>query len=231
MKKQLELIAESYDKGIDLGRKGIDSYDNFPSYITSHPNYPLFEQMRASETLSDSARKEIAGYLAPKAGMRFIDLGCCLNLMYAGYKDWESAYYGVDISSKTIELLREYAGKNHLTVGDLYCGSMHETPYDADLFDIGECVGSLEYFEKDFVRQAVAEFSRIMKPNGKFVLDIPNMGSPEFEISKLIEEYLGRQDQFNLSVEEFEAILDAYFIIDKKEIVGPMIQYFLIVKE
>lgn len=231
MKKQLELIAESYDKGIDLGRKGIDSYDNFPSYITSHPNYPLFEQMRASETLSDSARKEIAGYLAPKAGMRFIDLGCCLNLMYAGYKDWESAYYGVDISSKTIELLREYAGKNHLTVGDLHCGSMHETPYDTDFFDIGACVGSLEYFEKDFVRQAVAEFSRIMKPNGKFVLDIPNMGSPEFEISKLIEEYLGRQDQFNLSAEEFEAILDAYFIIDKKEIVGPMIQYFLIAKE
>lgn len=231
MKKQLELIAESYDKGIDLGRKGIDSYDNFPSYITSHPNYPLFEQMRASETLSDSARKEIAGYLAPKAGMRFIDLGCCLNLMYAGYKDWESAYYGVDISSKTIELLREYAGKKHLTVGDLHCGSMHETPYDTDFFDIGACVGSLEYFEKDFVRQAVAEFSRIMKPNGKFVLDIPNMGSPEFEISKLIEEYLGRQDQFNLSADEFEAILDAYFIIDKKEIVGPMIQYFLIVKE
>ena len=88
----------------------------------------------------------------------------------------------------------------------------------------------MEYFEKDFVQQAVAEFSRIMKPNGKFVLDIPNIGSPEFEITKLIEEYLGRQDKFNLSVEEFETILDAYFMIDKKEIVGPMIQYFLITK-
>lgn len=107
---------------------------------------------------------------------------------------------------------------------------MHETPYDTNFFDIGECVGSLEYFEKDFVQQAVAEFFRIMKPNGRFVLDIPNIGSPEFEITKLIEEYLGRQDQFNLSVEEFETMLDAYFIIDKKEIVGPMIQYFLITK-
>lgn len=230
MKKQLERVAESYDKGIDLGRKGIDSYDNFPSYITNHPNYPLFEQMRTSENLSDSARKEIAGYLAPEAGMRFIDLGCCLNLMFAGYKDWPSTYYGVDISSKTIELLREYAAKNHLTVGGLHCCSMHETPYEDSFFDIGACVGSLEYFEKEFVQQAVAEFSRIMKPNGKFVLDIPNIGSPEFEISKLIEEYLGRQDQFDLSSEAFETILDAYFVIDKKEIVGPMIQYFLIAK-
>lgn len=122
----------------------------------------------------------------------------------------------------------EYTKKNHLTVGDLYCCSMHETPYDTNFFDIGECVGSLEYFEKSFVQQAVAEFSRIMKPNGRFVLDIPNLGSPEFEISKLIEEYLGRQDQFNISAEEFEAMLDAYFVIDKKETVGPMIQYFLV---
>ncbi len=230
MKKQLELIAKSYDKGIELGKKGIDLYDNFPSYITSHCNYPLFEQMRMNETLSDSARKEIVEYLAPKVGMRFIDLGCCLNLMFAGYKDWRSTYYGVDISSKTIELLREYVEKNCLIVGDLYCCSMHETPFDTSFFDIGECVGSLEYFEKGYVQQAVAEFSRIMKSNGRFVLDIPNIGSPEFEITKLIEEYLGRQDQFDLSEEEFDTILNDYFIIDKKEIVGPMIQYFLIRK-
>lgn len=107
---------------------------------------------------------------------------------------------------------------------------MHETPYATSFFDIGECIGSLEYFEKEFVQQAVAEFSRIMKSNGRFVLDIPNIGSPEFEIAKLIEEYLGRQDQFNISIEEFETILDTCFIIDKKETVGPMIQYFLIAK-
>lgn len=34
-----------------------------------------------------------------------------------------------------------------------------------------------------------------------------------------------------LSVEEFDTILDDYFIIDKKEVVGPMIQYFLIKKK
>ncbi len=227
MDDQLKLVAKSYDKGIDLGKQGVDSYENLPPYITNHPNYPLFQQMWARETLSDSARKEIIEYLAPKDDMRFIDLGCCLNFMFSGYKDWESVYYGVDISSKTIDLLKEYTKKNQLTVGDLCCCSMHETPYEDDFFDIGECVGSLEYFEKEFVQRAVAEFSRILKPNGRFVLDIPNLGSPTFEIAKLIEEYLGRQDCFNLSVEEFEAILSPYFAIEKKEIVGSMIQYFL----
>ena len=65
---------------------------------------------------------------------------------------------------------------------------------------------------------------------GRFILDIPNIGSPEFEITKLIEEYLGRQNRFDLTVEEFETMLNAYFVIDKKEIVGPMIQYFWFLK-
>lgn len=231
MKKQLELIAKSYDRGIDLGRDGIDSYDNPPPHIVNHPYYPLFQKMRASGTLSDSARKEIVDYLAPATGMKFIDLGCCVNLMFSGYKDWPSTYYGVDISGKTIDLLRGFAEKNHLAVGDLHCGSMHETPYEADFFDIGECVGSLEYFERDFIHQAIQEFHRIMKPEGRFVLDIPNVGSPEAEITGLLEESLGRPDLFDMSVEEFEVMLDPYFSVEKKEIVGPMIQYFLVCKK
>jgi len=220
MKSQLEIVAKSYDKGID-------SYENLPPHITNHPNYPLYLKMRMDETLSDSSQNEIVEYLLPQDGMRFIDLGCCLNLMFRGYKDWPSTYYGVDISEKTIELLQEFVHKNNITVGSLYCGSMHETPYDTSFFDIGACIGSLEYFEKDFVTQAIAEAHRIMKPDGRYVLDIPDLGSPEFQITALIEEYLGRADRYNILMEEFEEMLMPYFIVDKKKM-GPMIQYFLI---
>ena len=230
MNKQLEQVATSYDRGIELGPDN-DSYENLPETITSHPYYPLFQQMRSSGTLSDSARKEIADYLAPEAGMRFIDMGCCVNLMFAGYKDWPSTYYGVDISRKTIEVLQRFAAKNSLPVGDLFCGSMHETPYDTDFFDIGECVGSLEYFEQDFVRAALTEFYRVMKPGGRFVLDIPNVGSPECVICGLIEAHLGRPDLFDLSVEGFEALLGEFFAVHHKEVVGPMLQYFLTCKK
>lgn len=40
MDDQLKLVAKSYDKGIDLGKQGVDSYENLPPYITNHPNYP-----------------------------------------------------------------------------------------------------------------------------------------------------------------------------------------------
>ena len=227
MEKQLELVAKSYDIGVDMGRKGIDLYKELPAYITNNPDYSLFQKMEMDGILSDSGRPEISDYLSPTLDMKFVDLGCCLNLMFRGYDKWPSLYYGVDISSKTISLLHEFTEKNKLTIGSLYCGSMHETPYETNFFDIGACIGSLEYFERAFVEKAIIEAHRILKPYGKFVLDIPDSGSPEFRITMAIEEYLGRTDQFDMSAQEFEDLLVNYFEIERKEKVGPMIQYFL----
>lgn len=227
MTNHLENIAASYDKAIDFGRKGIDLYNHLPEHITSHPDYPAFEKLRDEGHLSDSARKEVKEYLTPKTDMNFIDLGCCLNLMFGGYDKWLSTYHGVDISSKTIELLNEYVKKNNIHIGSLFCGSIHETPYEDSSFDIAACIGILEYFEKDFVEEAIKEAYRIIKSDGKFVLDIPNFNSPIFTITKLLEDYMGRTDLFNMTARDFEHMLKDYFVIIKIEEVAGMIQYFL----
>lgn len=84
----------------------------------------------------------------------------------------------------------------------------------------------MEYFEKDFVEKAILEIHRIIKPNGKLVLDIPNLGDPTCRIMMLIEEHIGRPDKFDLSRQEFEDMLQNYFVIEKAD-VDAMIQYFL----
>jgi len=231
LKEQLKAIADSYDKAIKLGLKGIDAYNNLPQFITENPKFKLFQQMKEENKLSDSNRKEIYSFLTPNKDIKFIDLGCCLNLMFRGYKEWESLYYGVDISHKTIKLLKKYVKKEHISIGSLNCCSVDATPFDDKYFDIGCCIGSIEYFEKEFIKEVIQEIYRILKPSAKFVLDIPNVGSAEFEITAIIEEYLGRKDKFNMTVEEFENAVQPYFKIDKKEIVGPMIQYFITSKK
>lgn len=168
----------------------------------------------------DSGNQEIIDYLSPTKEMNYIDLGCCLNLRFRGYDNWPSTYYGVDISNKTIQLLQEFVVKNKLTIGSLHCGSMHETPYDTNCFDIGACIGSLEYLKKDFVQKVIMEAYRILKPYGKFVLDILLIGSSECKIAMMIEEYLGRPDKFDMSSQEFEDLLEKYFEIEKKEKTG-----------
>lgn len=215
MEDQLELVAKSYDRHfVEYGKKDAPSYDNLPDCITNDPDYSLYK----TELETGSGGSEcisIKEYLSPSTNMNFIDLGCCLNLMLKGYDEWPSTYYGVDISKETIQVLNEFVDKKSLVIGDLYHGSIHETLYEDNYFDIGACIGVLEYFEKGFVEKAIMEVHRILKPNGKLVLDIPNIKSPTGRIMMLIEEYLGRPEKFNLLPQEFESMLQNYFDIEK----------------
>jgi len=227
IESQLKSIEKSYDRAIELGRKGVDLYKDLPGYITDDPDYLQYEKMIREEGDSNSGRKEIKEYLSPQADMTFIDLGCCLNLMFRGYDTWPSTYHGVDISGKTIELLDEYVAEKGLAVGSLYCGSVNDTPFADNDFDIGACIGVLEYFEREFVTSAIIEAHRILKPDGRFVLDIPRVGSPECRIMMMVEAHLGRPDRFDMSSHEFEDILRNYFNAERKDKAGPMTQYFL----
>lgn len=229
VENRLEIIAESYNKGIEYGRRGINLYENLPDYIINDPDYPAYQKLNLNGELSGSEIEEIHDYLSPNENMKFIDLGCCLNLIFKGYDKWPSTYHGIDISCKTIELLSEFVTTKKLPIGSLYCGSIHETPFHDNMFDIGACIGVLEYFEKDFVTKVIAEAHRILKPHGKLVLDIPNLGTPVCRVMMLIEEYMGRPDNFDMSSQEFEEYIQNYFEIEnaKKVDSGGMIEYYL----
>jgi len=222
----LEAIAKSYDSVIQAGRDS-DPYKNLPESITGDPRYPFWESEAESNESSGSIK--IVDFLAPSSGMKFIDLGCAANLIIRGYDKWESLYYGVDISPETINMLNWNVKNKNLTIGELHCGSIHETPFADYFFDIAACIGVLEYFEGDYLESALKEAHRIIKPSGKFVIDIPNIQSASGQIMKKIEEYLGRPSKFNLPKSEFESILTRYFdiIVSNGTDSTSMLTYFL----
>jgi SAM-dependent methyltransferase len=232
VKDRLRLIAESYDRGIEYGRRGISLYDDLPEAVTNHPDYIAYKKITEScvpSDCGDSGHREIREFLSPALNMRFIDLGCCLNLMLNGYDKWPSIYYGVDISGETIGLLNEFCVRNNLSVGALVCGSVHETPFDTSFFDIGACIGVLEYYERDFVEKILLEAHRILRPGGKFVLDIPNILSPACRGMMMLEEHAGRPDRFDMPPAGFEKMLRSFFRTEKaeKDKDMPMFKYFL----
>jgi SAM-dependent methyltransferase len=214
---QLELIAKSYDRHfIEYEKNGSLSYDNLPDYITNSPNYKYWKN-ESESNWQDNRRIELKDYLAPAKNMNFIQLGCSMNLKTKGYYKWPSVYYGVDISNETIQTLRWFVSENNISIGSLYCGSVHETPFAESYFDIGECIGVLEYYEKDFVLKAIKEFYRLLKPGGKFVLDIPNIESPSGQMMMSIEECMGRPDKFDMLPGEFEDMIKDYFEIEDSD--------------
>jgi SAM-dependent methyltransferase len=222
----LQSIAVSFDRTIQSGREGINQYRTLPKAITNHPAYPQYLKNQSARD-QDSGRKEIVEFLAPQREMKFVDLGCCLNLIDNGYSLWPSEYYGVDISSEVMQELDNFLRKNGLEVGGLYHCGIHQVPVPENFFDIGACIGSLEYFRSTYIVRSLNEFHRILKPGAKFVLDIPNPCSKEYRLSQKIESYLGRGDEFDLTVADFERLLQGRFTIVRRDALG-MFQYFLI---
>jgi len=217
IENQLEQIAKSYDRHfIEYQKKDALSYDNLPDYITNNPDYTYWKN-EAENGWENNRRIELKDYLSPAQNMNFIHLGCSMSLKTKGYDKWPSKYFGVDISGETISALYYFIGKNNLAVGSLYCGSVHDTPFRDNYFDIGDCIGVLEYYKKDFVLKAVKEFHRILKPGAKLVLDIPNTESPSGRAMMQIEECMGRPDRFDMLPQEFEDMIKDYFETDDSD--------------
>jgi len=77
--------------------------------------------------------------------------------MTKGHDKRSSLYYGVDISNEIIQTLNNFVEENDLHIGSLYSGSVHETPFNNNEFDIGDCIGVLEYYDKYFVEKVLKE--------------------------------------------------------------------------
>jgi len=137
MENDLERIAQSYDRHfIEYGKKDSLSYDNLPDYITDDPDYTKWKEECDGKNIDAESIIDIKNYLSPDKDMKFIQLGCSINLINKGYDKWPSIYHGVDISNETIKLLHKFVTENKLSIGSLFCGSVHETPFGDNDFDI-----------------------------------------------------------------------------------------------
>jgi ubiquinone/menaquinone biosynthesis C-methylase UbiE len=222
MDDQLEKISAAYDLTVEQFRKGIDPMESVPVAIR---NTDFFQSI-GSVTNINSAAADIRKYLSPRKGMKFLDAGCSANLANYNLGEWSSTYYGVDISPALIAAMKGYAEINNISVGGLYVTDISSLPFENRYFDIAAVIGVLEYCTLEYISQAIQELYRVLKPDAKAVIDIPNSDHPHTADMQKLETYLDRPN-FIHPRSGFEKLLKPFFRIDTTDDSQVMLKYFV----
>ena len=223
MDRQLDRIRKAYDLTVEQYRKGINPLDALPEEIKNSPGY---QALMADKGTLGSAAPDIRKYLAPKPGMRFLDAGCSANLVNYRLDRWPSTYYGVDISPELIGAMKGFISREGISVGGLSLAEISKLPFEDNFFDIAAVIGVLEYCTLDYIKRALAELNRVMKPGAWVVLDIPNRNHPYAKDMALLEKHLARPNFLHSRV-KFERLLAPLFSTEQVDDSRVMIKYFL----
>lgn len=223
MDSQLGRIREAYNLTVEQYRKGVNPLDDVPEEIKNSPGYKSLIKERG---VLGSAAPDIREYLAPKNGMRFFDVGCCANIVNYRLDLWPSIYYGVDISPRLVDAMKDFIRREQISVGELHVADVSKLPFKDNFFDIAAVIGVLEYCTLSYIRGALLELNRVLKSDSLVVLDIPNQNHPYARDMARLEKYLSRPN-FLHSRSKFEKLLKPLFLTERLDDSRVMIKYFV----
>jgi SAM-dependent methyltransferase len=223
MEQQLARIRQAYDLTVDQYEEGVDPLEDVPVELKDAPEFRAF--MDEAADWCNSGSPDVREYLDPSSGLRFLDVGCAASLKVHRMHDWPSTYYGVDISPRLIEAMQNYVADNFIEVGGLYVADAANMPFEDDYFDIAAMIGVLEYCTFDYVESALREMRRVLKMDGKVVMDIPNSGHLHADMMFSLEECLGRP-QYSHERSMFERAAAEHFEIESVDASRVMLKYF-----
>lgn len=105
---------------------------------------------------------------------KVLDLGCGAGRHVVFMANENIIPYGIDFSEEgvlyTKECLREYG--HEIYCNNLEVGTLTELPYEDNSFDGLVCYGVLYYLPEEDIKKAVNEIFRVLKPGGKFFVQV-----------------------------------------------------------
>jgi SAM-dependent methyltransferase len=223
MDKRLQQVRKAYDLTVEQYKKGIDPLRNIPQELKETA---FFKSFSAGGSSANSAALDIRDYLKPGSGMRFLDAGCSANLVNYRLHRWPSTYYGIDISPALIDAMKRFVTQNKLVIGGLQVAELSRLPFEDNYFDIAAAIGVLEYCPLPYIRKSLRELHRVLKTDGRAVLDVPNRDHPFVRDMTRLEKFLGRPNYLHFR-DKFEAALSGYFHIDTVNDTQIMLKYFV----
>ena len=91
-------------------------------------------------------------------------------------KDGAKKVYGIDIAKRFIENARKKARKLKINNVEFKQADARELPFKDEIFDFVICTEVLEHVPN--FKKAIYEIKRVLKPNGEFLITVPNSLNP-----------------------------------------------------
>ena len=97
---------------------------------------------------------------------KLLDVGCGLGGLLASLpEDNKLEFFGIDFSTSAIDQISKRIKGNFME------GNVHKLPYEDNFFDRVVCTETLEHV--DDPKKVIAEIFRVLKPNGKLLITVP----------------------------------------------------------
>ncbi len=128
--------------------------------------------------------KKLSTKLGVSPGWKVLDIACGAGEWLALVSARGATVSGIDISERAVSICRQ-----RMPEGEFRTGPAEILPFPDCTYELVTCLGSLEHFLDQ--PAALAEMVRVMKPNGKVVILVPNSGFLTYRLGL----YKGTQQQ------------------------------------
>ena len=149
----------------------------------------------------------------PRPGDRVLDVACGGGYLLMEAERAGLDAHGIDIAQAAIDRAKRFAPKATLVRGDA-----EALPYDEASFDIVTCLGSLEHFLSP--PKALEEMRRVLKPDGRAVIVVPNQWFAYDVARGWIEGkglWHGQESERYFSIDEARGLIGASFAVTHEE--------------
>jgi len=104
-----------------------------------------------------------------------LDAGCGRGFYLYGISLYKFAteIHGIDINEKYLKIAKNINQDKRVKIKK---GTIYKLPYKKNFFDLVICSEVLEHLKDD--KKAIKELHRVLKPNGKLIITVPNINFP-----------------------------------------------------
>lgn len=130
----------------------------------------------------------------PKKNYDCLDLGCGVGFLIYPWRDWESNFYGHDISRFAYDAISSRGPQlNPKLFKKMTFGPAHQLDYEPDKFDLAIATGLSCYYPLPYWQDVIDAVKLVLKPGASFVFDVIIEDADIAENWAILETYLGAE--------------------------------------